>query len=305
MSYADDEKEKAVDRRTDLFCDPGGGVFRKQERDFVLTDPTLNLWCGIRDDALNYFREHDITWWMGGTENQPTGHLLSSQIACLNHLYLLRQREDAATAVLQNLDPDIEEAQYLEDGYVGFEVIGRENYLGERSHTRGANATSIDAVMVGRKPSGKNLLIAIEWKYTESYSEEDKYVPERARVYDGLLNEEDSPVSTADVSALYYEPFYQLMRQTLLASKMVAAGEYDCDDYLHVHVIPRGNSKLRETITSPPLRTAGTNMSQAWKSALKEPSRYVVLTPQEFLQPAGESNDTRSIMNYLSKRYWE
>ena len=44
---------------------------------------------GIREDAIAYFRSNHIPWWKGAAD-EPTGHVLSSQIACVNHLYLLR-----------------------------------------------------------------------------------------------------------------------------------------------------------------------------------------------------------------------
>ena len=131
MSYRDDERKKAIETRETLFRDPGAGIFYKKEREFVLKDPTLNLWAGIRDDAINYFERNNITWWMGDEKSEPTGHLLSSQVACLNHLYFVRQRKDVATAILKSVSAKIEEAVRVDDGYVEFEAIGRENYLGQ------------------------------------------------------------------------------------------------------------------------------------------------------------------------------
>jgi len=224
-------------------------------------------------------------------------------VACINHLYFIRQRKDAATAILKSISNTIKEAVTVDDGYVEFEAIGRENYLGEKSHTRGANATSVDAIMVGKENNGSNTLILIEWKYTEEYREEDKYIPTRFNIYNKLLKEKDCPISTDDYKALYYEPFYQLMRQTLLGWKMVQAGEYQCDDYIHVHVIPENNVELRDRVTSPGLR--GNNISEAWKAVLKKPEHYIVISPEHFIYPSAICPDTKSIMTYLKKRYWE
>ena len=189
---------------------------------------------------------------MGGKDNLPTGHLLSSQVACVNHLYWLRANQPAATQLLRGISEEFEQAEVVDDGFVEFEVIGEKNYLGERSHTRGANATSIDAVMVARKKSGDKSLVMIEWKYTESYPIGDsKYIPARAKIYDPLLDEPDCPIQVEKPEILYYEPFYQLMRQTLLGWQMVKAGEYGCSDYLHLHVIPVKNQELLERVTSP------------------------------------------------------
>jgi hypothetical protein len=216
MSYREDQRKKAIQYRNSLFRDPGGGVFRGSERDFILKDASLNLWSGIREDAKHYFKQNGIPWWKGSSDD-PTGHLLSSQIACLNNLYYVRQRKDVATILLQRVNPDIVEALIVDDGFVEFEYIGKKQYLKEKSFTRGANCTSIDAVMLGVTSNGKRILFLIEWKYTELYPCENKYVQERATVYDSLITRSDGPfVIGADPKSFYYEPFYQMMRQTLL-----------------------------------------------------------------------------------------
>lgn len=136
--------------------------------------------------------------------------------------------------------------------------------------------------MVGRKQSGSNILVLIEWKYTEDYREESKYIPERYNIYNNLLKEEQCPIIVDDFSSLYYEPFCQLMRQTLLGWKTVQHGEYRCDEWIHLHVIPEGNAELRERVTSPSLRSRGASMSEAWKSLLREPLRYIPITSGNF-----------------------
>jgi hypothetical protein len=301
MRYREDQRKKSVALRDKLFRDPGGGVFKKTPREFVLEDPVLNLWADIRQEALDYFERNRIVWW-GDQGNQPSGHLLSSQIACLNHLFFLRQREDIATTVLQKIYPEIVSAIQVDDGFVEFEVVGCQNYLGEKSHTRGANATSIDAVMVGKKSNGKNLFVMIEWKYTEDYQKDNKYIPARAQIYDRLLAEQDCPIKVDNFESLYYEPFYQLMRQTLLGWKIVQNGEYGCDEYIHLHVIPAANKELKDRVTSPGLD--GDSMSAAWKNVLAQPAHYRPISPEEFLSPGRQCKDTASIFTYLESRYW-
>lgn len=303
MTYREDQRKKVIALRDRVFRDPGGGVYKKSPREFVLQDPLLNLWDGIREDALDYFERNQIVWWGDQGNHQPSGHLLSSQIACLNHLYFMRQRKDAATAVLKNICPEIVEAVIVDDGFVEFEVVGSQNYLGEKSHNRGANATSIDAVMVGKKADGKNMLVMIEWKYTEDYRPDNKYIPARARIYDRLLAEPACPIKSERFESLYYEPFYQLMRQTLLGWKMVQYEEYGCDEYIHLHVIPAANKELKERVTSPDL--AGNSMSEAWQNVLVESARYRVISPGEFLLPGKACRDTAAVYAYLGSRYWE
>jgi hypothetical protein len=315
MSYRDDQKKWAEDLLPEFFRAEGNGKFANgNDYPFVLKKPELNLWDGIREDAISYFSENSIPWWEA-TENGPTGHLLSSQVACVNHLFLLRQRQDLATAVLQNIDPAIVSAELLDDGYVEFEIIGQKNYLNEKQHTRGANATSIDAVMLGRKKK-KNILVSIEWKYTENYGGECLYIEPRWEIYNPLMKEENSPIDskiakrfgTEPFKPLYYEPFYQLMRQTLLSWKMAEANEYGADDYLHLHIVPDENTEMLEGITAKILQETPDgdhfNMENAWKSVLKNSSKYKRISPKDFLEPLKKEKDTKTLLQYLGKRYW-
>lgn len=239
---------------------------------------------------------------MGGKHNLPSGHLLSSQVSCVNHLFWLRTDQEAASQILNSVSEKFVSAEIVDDGYVEFEVIGERNYLGERSHSRGANATSIDAVMIGKQDSGEKILVMIEWKYTESYRVgESKYIPAREEIYDPLLLEEDCPIKVSNPEILYYEPFYQLMRQAILGWKMVQAGEYGCTDYLHVHVIPAGNKELLKTVTSPGL--SGYDLSTAWKGILEKPEKYLVITPENLIW-SQQNREDLPIISYLKQRYW-
>ena len=102
--------------------------------------------------------------------------------------------------------------------------------------------------------------------------------------------------------AFYYEPFYHLMRQTLLGAKMVEKKDKGCADYQHIHVIPSKNTELLERVTSPYLK--GNNITEAWKSALKNPDKYRVISPKDFLAPCMNKEDSKSFLSYLQKRYW-
>lgn len=303
MSYREDERLKAINQRDDIFKDAGNGLFFKKEREFVLSNPILNLWDGIRYDAISYFEENHISWWQG-KRKAPTGHLLSSQIACINHLYYLRQRQDMATVVLQNLDSEIIEAQIVDNGFVEFEFIGEKPYLKEKSFQRGANCTSIDAVMIGLKEDGMRKMFFIEWKYTETYTVEAKYIPERAKVYDNFIKADNSPfISLPSIESLYYEPFYQLMRQTLLAEECVKNSDHNVSSYSHIHVVPEKNLELKNKITSPYLN--GSDIHEAWKKILKDNKKYIVVSPENLLEPVIKACDSKSFINYLKVRYWK
>lgn len=307
MTYREQQRERITAKREALFKDPGNGIFFGKERDFVLSEPLINLWEGVRYDAVDYFVRNNISWWQSDTA-EPTGHLLSSQIACLNHLYFIRQREDVATAILKNIDPNIEHALLVDDGYVEFEFVGsNENKipfrLGEKSLTRGANCTSIDAVMIGLLKSGASQMFLIEWKYTESYSNEDKYIKERAARYDHLITADGSPfIEGVDARVFYFEPFYQLMRQTLFGDQSLAVRDYGISEYKHIHVVPMQNKELRERITSPQL--TGKDLHDAWVKVLKDKNRFIGVTPEDLFEPVRGMAETKSILHYLEERYW-
>jgi hypothetical protein len=309
MSYIEDERKKAIEFRNEIFKDPGGGLYKKRDRKFVLKDPALNLWAGVREDVIDYFKRNKIPFWDKGCE--PTGHLLSSQIACLNHLYFIRQRKDIATEILKGIDENVKTALTLENGYdsgyVDFEVIGTTNYLGEKVHTRGANSTSVDALMLGELLNGQRKLFFIEWKYVEAYTRTSKAEGEsgttRLGIYGPKLSSIHSPLKEVDQVGLFTEPYYQLMRQTLLASEMIRAHEYGADSYLHLHVIPKDNKELKNVNTAMG-RLEGSGLEDTWKTVLKSPDLYRVIDPMDFLRPEHNCIDCISHLAYLRQRYW-
>jgi len=307
MGYRDREKARIIPMRDSLFADAGGGLFSGSPREFVLADARLNLFEGTRAGAPAYFDRNNISWWKGtksdgdndAGDDLPTGHLLSSQVACVNHLFPLREDQARATALLRAIDPDVETAEIVDDGFVEFEFIGEKQYLREPSFTRGANCTSIDAAMIGRRIDGSRRLFLIEWKYTEEYGVKDKYIEKRARVYDALIAAADSPLKPADPKAFYYEPFYQLMRQTLLGHELARHHDHGCTSYMHVHVCPKDNLDFHNRVTSPGLK--GADVAEAWRNALKNPALFASTTPEALLAPLGLADPW---LQYLSARYW-
>ncbi len=309
MKYREKEREKAVRIRDEFFKDPGGGSYSGENREFVLINPVKNLWPKIRKSAVSYFRYNKIVWWPGGKE--PSGHLLSSQIACVNHLFFLRNDEQAALKFLQNIDKNFVVAcADFDKGYIGFEVVSKGSYIGEgKKQTRGANCTSVDAMMAGKLKNGKKIQVLIEWKYTEYYNKackaDGKSGDTRKSRYNNLMNEPDSPIDcNVSMDNFYYEPFYQLMRQTLLAWQMVKhrKDELNADDWIHLDVIPETNLHLRYKVTAPDFLQSGTE--EAWKAVLKEPGKYQIISPQKLLKPFIFDKNFGSLMNYLNKRYW-
>lgn len=311
MKFRELERERLISIREELFKDPGGGVYRNIQRPFILVEPQKNLMSQIKEEAIEYFNKNRIVWWPGSAE--PTGHLLSSQIACVNHLFFLRNDENAALKILKGIDSEfVEVCADFEGGFVGFEVVSKGTYLNEvakgKKQTRGANCTSIDAMMCGLKKNGKKVQVLIEWKYTEYYPKNCMATGSsgetRKQRYNSLLLNPESPfIEGLVLDNLYYEPFYQIMRQTLLAWQMTKnkEQEFNADDWMLLDVIPEGNRYLREKVHAPDLPKG--DLHKAWSSVLKEPEKYRTITPYDLLMPLEGDNRYKAIMNYLNRRY--
>jgi hypothetical protein len=157
--------------------------------------------------------------------------------------------------------------------------------------------------MNGLTKGGEKRAYLIEWKYTETYDREDKYILERAQVYDDLIRSEHSPFKQIDPKAFYFEPFYQLMRQTLLGWKLSQNSDHGCTSSRHIHVVPDENVEFHNNVTSPAL--TGKNVSEAWRSVLKKPDQYISTTPERFIKgPLATGRDAKSLGTYLARRYW-
>ena len=324
--YQEEERTKQISLldNSQLFDNSkGGGFFMGKSREFVLTEPINNLFSPIREDVVLYFKENNISWWGGNT---PSGHLLSSQISCLNHLFFIRNDKDIVLSILNSVRDEFTEVLPIPNDhngtYIGFEVVSGDDYLNEKQSTRGSNCTSIDAFIYARHSNGEIWLIPIEWKYTEHYNNQDKSTEdrqgaenkglngkgnERLARYTSLLEKKEQTqlkkLSEYKGSIYYQEPFYQLMRQTLWAQEVVA--HKDCcneplkaDNYLHIHIIPQANADL----LNKQYRVSGKGMENTWREHLCDQNKYIIIDPIDFLKPI--STSYVELWDYLNKRYW-
>ena len=310
MSYLEVQLKKAIELRNELFKDSGGGLYENEPRKFVLKDQTLNIWEGVREDATAYFQQNSISFWE--SINKPSGHLLSSQISCINHLFFMRQRQDLVSAVLRGVDSEVKKAVKIEKdendiGFVVFEENGQNNYLHERSRIRGGHSTSIDAAMLGEMKDGSRKLFIIKWFYTECFVFFSKSTDNKGAfnisTYKPFLEDSASPIRTSDLGRLSIEPYFQLMRQTLLAHEMVKANEYGASDYTFLFVVPTGNHDILGLNVISGFMP-GSKLTETWTNLLKAPEKYVIVDPESFVRPTTQCLDTQEIISYLRKRYW-
>ena len=311
-------RQEDLVNNSDIFNgDKGNGYFMGKPRHFVLKDGMNNLYEPIRNDVLRYFKDNDISWWGG---DKPSGHTLSSQIACLNHLFAIMGDKEAVLAMLNGVRDEFKEVLSVQcdaaPQYIGFEVVSEEDPLNEKTSTRGSNCTSVDAFIYAKHKDDSIWLIPIEWKYTEHYANLDKSNEdrqgeekgsngkgqERVRRYSALTDASLQLKSLDSYygSIYYQEPFYQLMRQTLWAENVVKLKEekLKADNYMHIHVIPSANKDLLDKKYS----VSGMGMEDTWRSMLSDQSKYIIVDPQELLEPIKDKYP--ELVSYLRKRYW-
>ena len=299
-----------------------GGEFRGVSRNFVLQDGSYNLYKDIRKDAIDYYKNNDIKWWC--LNKDACGHILSSQVACLNHLFPLRKDPEILKTIIntatgrefEEILPIPKKRDNGEEHYIAFEVVSSKDHLYEiqkgKELTRGANCTSIDALIIAKDQKKDVWIIPIEWKYTEPFSKKDmsnedrKGEPKgsngrgekRMNRYDSLIRESTQlnhkKLESYQGSPYYQESFYQLMRQTLWAKQVIKKDSdewHNAKKFLHINIIPDGNSSKEEI--------------SKWKDYLTNQDLYTIIDPKKFLEPIKDKDKYNKLYDYLKKRYWE
>ena len=239
--------------------------------------------------AAEFFAERGIHWHQG-VAGGPGNHLLSSQVQCVNALFPMVA--DPALIVRGFVDvlPIAEPLEIEPGAYLTFEYIGEQDHLGEwagKSPSRGAHSTSADAAIRYRTPDGRIEIALIEWKYTESYLghrlSEDRRDIRRGR----YLAFWEDPAGPIDPSAIPYddifvEPFYQLVRQQLLAWRMEVAREQDADVVRVVHIAPATNDAYYASLNRDSHRALGSTVAQVWQQMLRRPDRFISFDSSRF-----------------------
>lgn len=294
------------------------GIYKSKPRPFCLPLDLAeeNLFPEIRQTALAHFASQSIKW-HDGQNGKPSNHLCDSQVCCVNFLFPFADKPQRLSRVLRPIFPTIHEMLPIENGqYVTFEWIGQENYLNEiisrnGKRTRGANFTSADAAIMFERIDGKRQIVLIEWKYTESYGRTSLKIAksgrERTAIYKPLFSRDDCPINKnflPDFEALFYEPFYQLMRQQLLAHEMERAQELGADIVSILHIAPTRNIDFRQ-VTSSQLVALGTTPMDVWKKLTKPDGRFISVSTEELFGSLSADHlpEMRDWLNYIGARY--
>lgn len=248
-----------------------------------------NLLQEVRVPAIRLFLEERISW-HNSISDGPSNHLLDSQVQCVNALMPLVADAERARRALSNVYPVAEVLQIEPDRYMTFEYIGAIDYLNERPTTarsRGAYTTSIDAAALVRAKDGRRVLLLIEWKYTESYLEVKSPRPTDQRCR-ALLEAADCLIrwrGRIDVEDLFLEPFYQLMRQQLLANEIHKAREHGVDAVVVVHACPSANDGYADSLHTEQQREMAGTVQDLWQ-LLVDSERFVAVDTAVFAPTA-------------------
>jgi hypothetical protein len=184
--------------------------------------------------------------------------------------------------------------------------------------TRGANCTSADAIVLFERMDGLRQAVLIEWKYTESYGGNcltiSKRGTDRTVTYRKIYDAEDCPIRKdliPSFEALFYEPFYQFMRQQFLAHEMEKAHELGADVVSLLHICPAHNQAFKR-VTSPGLAHLGDPATGVWAkiiggsgSALRGGENFLAVSTEALFGGFSVSDypEMRSWVEYIHQRY--
>jgi hypothetical protein len=254
----------------------------------------LNLAPAIRNAADRLFAaEPPIQW------HQHANHGLSSQVCCINFLLPFAAKPELLRRWVEHVTGDrvaemlpIESDRAAQQWFVTFEWIGDTDYLNEGKdgapRKRGANATAADAAVLFRDVQDRTQLLLIEWKYTERYGQplDPKGNATRRQRYQDIFRHPNGPIrADADVTLddFFYEPFYQMLRQQMLAWR-TEANNLQVDRARVLHLSPSRNRALHR-VTSPRMCRFGDDAFNVFGSLLNNPQDFVSMSIEDAFAP--------------------
>ncbi|MBC8183781.1 hypothetical protein H8E88_22035 [candidate division KSB1 bacterium] len=294
------------------------GIYKDHSYSFCLPRDYArdNLFSEIQKSIISYFKQYGIRW-HDGKDGNPSNHLCDSQVCCANFLFPFADKPRPLAALLRSVYPSINKMLPIENGlYVAFEWIGKENYLKEnksrnKKRTRGANFTSADAMVMFERNDGRKQIVLIEWKYTEAYYRSflkfSKSGTDRTAIYKPLYHADSSILDKEllpSFDALFYEPFYQFMRQQYLANEMEKENELGADFVSLLHIAPTHNTDFRR-ITSPDLQSIGETAIDVWSKIVKKPGKFISVSTEQLYGTFDTSQypELKDWYKYITNRY--
>jgi hypothetical protein len=254
----------------------------------------LNLAPAIRNAADRLFAaEPPIQW------HQHANHGLSSQVCCVNFLLPFADKPELLRRWVEHVTGEevagmlpIESDRAAQPWFVTFEWIGDTDHLNEGKEgaprRRGANATAADAAVLFRDRQDRTQLLLIEWKYTERYGQPlgPKGNATRRQRYQDIFRHPNGPIrANANVTLddFFYEPFYQMLRQQMLAWH-TEANNLQVDRVRVLHLSPSRNRALHR-VTSPRMCRFGDDAFGVFCSLLDNPRDFVSMSIEDAFAP--------------------
>ena len=183
---------------------------------------------------------------------------------------------------------------------------------------------SIDALVIAETVEGRLRAYLFEWKYAEHYLRtRPKFLGKgrsgatRRKRYVGRYNSAFSSFNlevAPHLDEFLYEPFYQIMRQRLLADRMVQQRELDVAEAKVVVVVSERNRPYRSAIvagrtTSPALMARFPHLQtveSVMRAALKDPdAHFAMVAPATMLKAVYRDlpDEASTWANYWRERY--
>jgi len=339
MTFRDTEKKRyiRIKENDELFspearisgsCMNKHGVFVNPK--YCLNDKYSeeNIFKGFREKAIDYFSKRGIEWHKPKKTklpiDKPDNHMCCSQSFCVNTLFYFIDKKEELNVLLNKLGFDSIEILpfYLDKPYdernphyLCFEWIGNDNYLNEKirkgsKRKRGKYFTSADFAIRYKDFNGKISIILGEWKYTEdnkkndlrySMHNTDRYLDiynYSLEIFKGLINCYDD----IDYTDLFYEPFDQLMRLTLLAKHIESEHEMDIQDSSVFLIVPKANKEYSNLFFSPKLVKKSKTVQEIWVDLVGR-KKFNYIHTEDLISKINEVIPPSDWAKYLNMRY--
>ena len=170
------------------------------------------------------------------------------------------------------------------------------------------NCTSVDVMFRFRNLENKIHVVIAEWKYCES-DERAKYQhvsdrgTDRVATYRPHLELDGCQLvlGKTGFEDMFFLPFYQLLRQQLLASAMEREREMDADIVSVLHIAPRANDGLLNLALSPKV-APGETVRESWRTIAKL-GRFKSVATEDLIPLLVQSGANPAWSEYVDKRY--
>ena len=246
----------------------------------VLAERAQNLRPEIQSVATALFDDTPKIDW-----HSYAGHGCSSQACCVNFLLPMANRPELLSRWvdhvlgLQGANVRPIEKRAGAEWSLAFEWFPPTDYLNEADTNgkkpRGSNSTSVDAAL-HFDYRGERYLLLIEWKYIEQYgstrpAKDIAGDPTRDRRYSNIWKRPHGPIRADAPQRLqdfYLNPWYQLLRQQMLAyhAETDPFSRYDRATVLHIS--PSGNDALKRVNGAAFQGCEGATLFEAFRNLL-------------------------------------